>query len=37
MLLFQSPSRRQIDTALAVLRLVLGVTFIMHGGQKLFV
>ena len=37
MLLFQTPSRRQIDTALAVLRLVLGVTFIMHGGQKLFV
>ena len=37
MSLFQSPSRRQIDTALAVLRLVLGVTFIMHGGQKLFV
>src|SRR5688500_20120485 len=37
MLLFQTPSRRQIDTALAVLRVVLGVTFIMHGGQKLFV
>ena len=37
MLLFQSPSRRQIDTALTVLRVVLGVIFIMHGGQKLFV
>ena len=37
MSLFQSPSRRQIDTALTVLRVVLGVTFIMHGGQKLFV
>ncbi|HEX7978662.1 MAG TPA: DoxX family protein [Gemmatimonadaceae bacterium] len=37
MLLFDSPSRRQIDTALAVLRVVLGVTFILHGGQKLFV
>ena len=37
MLLFHSPSRRQIDTALAVLRVVLGVTFILHGGQKLFV
>jgi putative oxidoreductase len=37
MLLFNSPSRRQIDTALAVLRVVLGVTFILHGGQKLFV
>jgi len=37
MSLFSSPSRRQIDTALAVLRVVLGVTFILHGGQKLFV
>jgi putative oxidoreductase len=37
MLLFDSPSRRQIDTALAVLRIVLGITFILHGGQKLFV
>src|SRR3954454_2810118 len=37
MLLFNSPSRRQIDTALAVLRVVLGITFILHGGQKLFV
>ena len=37
MLLFQAPTRRQIDTALAVLRVVLGVTFILHGGQKLFV
>ena len=35
--LFNSPTRRQIDTALAVLRVVLGVTFILHGGQKLFV
>jgi len=37
MLLFDSPSRRQIDTALAILRVVLGMTFILHGGQKLFV
>jgi len=37
MLLFDSPTRRQIDTALAVLRIALGVTFILHGGQKLFV
>jgi putative oxidoreductase len=37
MSLLSAPSRRQIDTALAVLRIVLGVTFIMHGGQKLFV
>ena len=37
MLLFHTPTRRQIDTALAVLRVVLGVTFLLHGGQKLFV
>jgi putative oxidoreductase len=37
MSLFNTPTRRQIDTALAVLRVVLGVTFILHGGQKLFV
>ncbi|HEU4720908.1 MAG TPA: DoxX family protein [Gemmatimonadaceae bacterium] len=37
MFLFHTPTRRQIDTALAVLRVVLGVTFILHGGQKLFV
>jgi putative oxidoreductase len=37
MLLFRSPTQRQLDTALTVLRVVLGVTFIMHGGQKLFV
>jgi putative oxidoreductase len=37
MLLFDSPNRRQIDTALAVLRIALGITFILHGGQKLFV
>jgi putative oxidoreductase len=37
MSLFNAPSRRQIDAALAVLRVVLGVTFILHGGQKLFV
>jgi len=37
MLLFDSPSRRQIDIALAVLRVVLGTIFILHGGQKLFV
>jgi putative oxidoreductase len=37
MSLFSTPTRRQFDTALAVLRVVLGITFIMHGGQKLFV
>jgi len=37
MLLFRSPTKRQIDAALTLLRVVLGITFIMHGGQKLFV
>jgi len=37
MSLFHAPTRRQIDAALTVLRVVLGVTFILHGGQKLFV
>jgi len=37
MSLFNSPTRRQIDAGLALLRIVLGATFIMHGGQKLFV
>ncbi|HEV7990827.1 MAG TPA: DoxX family protein [Gemmatimonadaceae bacterium] len=37
MSLFSSPTRRQIDAGLALLRIVLGITFIMHGGQKLFV
>ena len=37
MFLFQSPTRRQIDTTLLVLRLALGAIFIAHGGQKLFV
>ena len=37
MFLLRSATQRQIDTALTVLRVILGVTFIMHGGQKLFV
>ena len=37
MSLFRSPSARQVSLALTILRVVLGVTFIMHGGQKLFV
>lgn len=35
--LFQSPSQRQVDIGLTILRVVLGVIFIAHGGQKLFV
>ncbi len=37
MSIFKSPSPRAISASLAILRLVLGATFIMHGGQKLFV
>ena len=37
MSLFKSPSPRAVSASLAILRLVLGATFIMHGGQKLFV
>jgi putative oxidoreductase len=37
MSLFKSTTDRQISLGLAVLRVVLGATFIMHGGQKLFV
>ena len=35
--LFKSPTERQVSVALTVLRVILGITFIMHGGQKLFV
>ena len=28
---------RRIDTALLILRIVVGVIFLVHGGQKLFV
>lgn len=35
--LFNSPTQRQMDIGLTILRLVLGAIFIAHGGQKLFV
>ena len=37
MQLFRSPTQRQLDAGLTILRLALGAIFIMHGGQKLFV
>jgi len=33
----RTPSTRQLSIGLTVLRLALGATFIMHGGQKLFI
>jgi putative oxidoreductase len=32
-----SPLSRRMDLALLVLRVVVGIVFVMHGGQKLFV
>jgi putative oxidoreductase len=37
MSLFKAPGPRQLSLGLTILRVVLGATFIMHGGQKLFV
>ena len=37
MSLFSTASRRQIDFGLAILRVVVGAIFIVHGGQKIFV
>ena len=35
--LFKSPTARQIDIALLIIRAVTGIIFIAHGWQKLFV
>jgi putative oxidoreductase len=37
MSLFSSPSKRQVDIGLAILRVAVGAVFVAHGGQKLFV
>jgi putative oxidoreductase len=37
MSLFNTASQKQVDTGLAILRVVIGAIFVAHGGQKLFV
>lgn len=36
-MLFRSPSPRQLDIALTLLRVAVGIIFAAHGAQKLFV
>ena len=34
---FSTPAARRLHLALALLRVVVGIVFVAHGGQKLFV
>lgn len=37
MSLFSSPSKRQLNLGIMILRVIVGAVFVMHGWQKLFV
>jgi putative oxidoreductase len=37
MSLFSTPSQRQVDAGLTVLRFIVGTIFVAHGAQKLFI